>query len=58
VLVPTRGTRAEHIVHARETAPDLLTAVRALIGTDRGRPPPEHAWPPATAGVARSRQLA
>jgi D-glycero-D-manno-heptose 1,7-bisphosphate phosphatase len=55
VLVPTGGERAEHTAHAPEAAPDLLTAVRALIGTDRGRAPARHAWYPTEAGAARSR---
>jgi D-glycero-D-manno-heptose 1,7-bisphosphate phosphatase len=34
VLVPTPATRPEEISAAREWAPDLLAAVRALAGTD------------------------
>ncbi|WP_326595529.1 D-glycero-alpha-D-manno-heptose-1,7-bisphosphate 7-phosphatase [Streptomyces sp. NBC_01803] len=36
VLVPTPVTRREEIVGAHEWAPDVLTAVRALLGADPG----------------------
>lgn len=39
LLVPTPATRPQEVAHAPETAPDLLTAVRRLVGNG---PPGEH----------------
>ncbi|RKN05685.1 HAD-IIIA family hydrolase [Streptomyces radicis] len=38
VLVPTPVTRRAEIAAARECAPDLLSAVRAVLATPEGRP--------------------